>query len=189
MEASFGTIKLFAEPIDGAVKKALELGLLAAVGSMKLDIKFDLKNPRAVAYLDQYGAKLVTGLNETTRDDMRKLIAQAVEGGLSWTQLEQAISNQFSDYVKDVGRAYLIAMTEIGEAYSEGNLIVARELAAAGLTIEKSWSTAGAGCDKICAPNEAQGWIPVDERFQSGHDRPLGHPGCWCDMLTRVAEK
>ena len=77
-------------------------------------------------------------------------------------------------------------MTEIGDAYAEGNLIVAQELAAAGIEMEKAWSTVGDDkVSELCAGNEAQGWIPLEDAFQSGHQRPLGHPGCRCDLRTR----
>lgn len=188
IEVEQDTEKLFVGAIDAAVSKALEAGALAAIATLKVNLSFKLSNPRAVHYLNQYGAELVKGLNETTKDDLRSLISTAANEGWSWKQLEEEISGQFSDYIKTDGRAHLIAMTEIGEAFSEGNLIVNKDLQAAGLEIEKAWDPAGDGCTAICQPNADQGYIPLDQPFQSGHDRPLGHPGCWCDMLTRLVK-
>ena len=184
IEAEQATAKLFSEPIDAAVAKALQTVALAMIGDIGMDISFSLDNPRAVRYLDQYGANLVKGLGVTTESDLRGLISQATDDGWSWKQLEGAIGTQFSDYVNG-DRSHLIAVTEVGEAYSEGNYIVGKDLQDAGLDMEKSWDPAGDGCPEICAPNAEQGWIPLDEQFQSGHDRPLGHPGCWCDMFIR----
>jgi hypothetical protein len=192
-EVEQATIKLFAEPVGKAVAKALEIGGLAQIAELGLDIRFDLKNPRAKAYLDNYGARMVKGINETTKDILQTLIANATSEGWTYQQTAQAIIERFDEFA--VGRpqehidsrAHMVAVTEVGNAYTEGNLIVARDLKDAGLTVEKSWSTVGD--DKVsegCQVNEAAGWIPVDDEFPSGHQRPLRFPGCRCDLLTRV---
>jgi hypothetical protein len=83
-------------------------------------------------------------------------------------------------------RAHLVAVTETGNAYAEGQLEVAQELAAAGIEMEKAWITVGD--DRVtegCRENEAAGWIGLDDPFPSGHQRPLRFPGCRCDLLTR----
>lgn len=193
IEVEQDTEKMFIGAIDAVVAKSLEAGALAAIASLKVNLSFKLSNPRAVHYLDKYGAELVKGLNETTKDDLRSLISNAAAEGWSWKRLEEEIGDQFSDYMKRNGRAHLIAMTEIGEAFSEGNFIVAWDLQSAGLNMEKKWDPAGDGCVEICKLNadvapENDGWIPLDQQFPSGHFRPLGHPGCWCDMFTRLVK-
>lgn len=190
------TVKLFSAPIDQAVEMALSLGAAEMIGSLDVGISFNLSSPAAVRYLENYGARLVAGVNDTSKDIIQKLITQAVEEGWSYDRTAQALIEQFEEFA--VGRpqehidsrAHLIAVTETGNAYAEGRLQAAQELKAAGLDMEKAWDTVGD--DKVsdgCRANAAAGWIELDAPFPSGHQRPLRFPGCRCDLLTRVKNK
>lgn len=76
-------------------------------------------------------------------------------------------------------------LDEQGNTYIQRNLKDAQDLQSAGLEIEKSWSACSDGCD-ICKRNEAASWIPLDRPFPSGHQTPLAHDGCRCDLMTRM---
>jgi uncharacterized protein with gpF-like domain len=138
---------------------------------------------------------MVTKINDTTRDYLQTIITQATDEGWSYQRTAEAITDRYKEFA--IGkpqehidsRAHLIAVTETGNAYAEGNLIVAKDLQDAGITMEKAWSTVGD--NKVtaeCQANEDQGWIPLQDEFLSGHQRPLRFPGCRCDLLTRVKE-
>lgn len=191
-EVTLETVKVFSLPIDAAVAKALEYGGLAMIAELGMQLKFDLKNPRAVDYLREYGADLVKGINETTRDTLQTLITQAAEEGWSYKRTAEAIIERFEEF--GVGRpqdhidsrAHLIAVTETGNAYEEGNRIIAKDLQDAGVEMEKAWDTVED--DKVsagCQENEAAGWIKIDQAFPSGHQRPLRFPGCRCECRYR----
>ena len=188
------TKSLFEKPIDTAAQAALKSGASNLIAASGMNLSFDLKNPRAVKYLDQYGARLVTDINDTTRDYLQTIITQATNEGWSYDRTAEAITERYKEFAigkpqKHIdSRAHLIAVTEVGNAYAEGNMIVARDLQDAGVDMEKAWSTVGDGkVTAECKANEDQGWIPVDQEFQSGHMRPLRFPGCRCDLLTRIA--
>jgi hypothetical protein len=188
------TARAFERLIEEAVQAALTAGAQAAIADLRLDTAFTLKNPRAVEYLTNYAADRVAGVNDTTRGYLKTVITQAVEEGWSYQRTARAITDRYAQFAVGVpqehlqSRAELIAVTEAGEAYEAGSMIVAQDLAAAGLEMEKSWLAVrdGRSEDGICAPNAAQGWIPLDQDFQSGHSRPLGHPACRCTALTRM---
>ena len=191
-EVTMETVKVFSLPIDAAVAKALEYGGLAMIAELGMQMKFDLKNPRAVDYLREYGADLVKGINETTRDTLQTLITQAAEEGWSYKRTAEAIIERFEEF--GVGkpqahidsRAHLIAVTETGNAYEEGNRIIAKDLQDAGIEMEKYWSTVEDGkVSDGCKENEAAGWIKIDQAFPSGHQRPLRFPGCRCECRYR----
>lgn len=195
-EVEKATETLFSSPVEKAVAKALEIGALTQIASLGMKFRWDLKNPRAKAYLDNYGARLVTGINETTRESLKTLLGQAANEGWSYQRTAEAIMGRFEGFA--IGkpqehidsRAHLVAVTELGNAYTEGNLIVARDLAEAGLPVEKFWSTVGdEKTSEGCLENEAAGWIGVEEVFPSGHQRPLRFPGCRCDLYTRVKKE
>jgi len=190
------TSKYFIGPIEATVEKALKLGGMAMLGEMGMKVAFDLKNPRAVNYLRDYGAKLVTKINETTRETLQGLVTQGAEEGWSYKRTASEIISRFEEFA--VGkpqehidsRAHLIAITETGNAYEEGNRIVAKDLQDAGIEQEKFWSTVGD--DKVsdgCRENEEAGWIGIDEEFPSGHQRPLRFPGCRCLANYRMKKE
>lgn len=194
-EVEQATLKLFSAPVEKAVRTAVMIGALAEIANLGLDIRWDLKNPRAQRYLDSYGASMVTGINETTRDILQTLLGKAAEEGWSYQKTAEAIIERFEQFA--IGkpqahidsRAHLIAVTEIGNAYAEGTLIVARDLSDAGIGVEKYWDTVGDGnVSEGCTANEQAGWIDVNDVFPSGDERPLRFPGCRCDLLTRVKE-
>jgi hypothetical protein len=53
--------------------------------------------------------------------------------------------------------------------------------------MEKSWLTVNDDHVDVedCLTNQEQGWIPIEDTFQSGHMQPLAHPYCRCTALYR----
>ncbi len=123
-------------------------------------------------------------IDETTRARLKTIIEAGLEDGQNYQKIARAIrqSGVFSR-----ARAKTIAVTEIGNAFSQGTLAGAREIAARGEDVEKSWMSQGDCCD-VCDGNTEQGWIDVGSSFQSGNDAPLAHPNCRCALLTRVVQ-
>ncbi len=177
-----------------------ELGLLLGAGALAAALgvepekAFSLKNPRAVAYLEQHGAALVTKINEETRAQMKTLVTQAVDEGWSYTRTAKAIKEKFDGFaglkpqhhIRD--RATLVAVTEAGQAYEEGSRIVALGLGDSGIPMQKYWRTSGD--DRVsqgCIDNQAKGWVEMEALFPSGHARPLRFPGCRCSAKYRRA--
>ena len=196
INVSAGTIRLFADPLERAAAAAMLNGAGAFIAEMGAALSFDLANPRAVAYLEQYGADLVKRIDETTRDNLQAIISQGASEGWSHSKISQAIIAKYSDFA--VGRpqahirsrAHLIAVTEVGNAYEQGADIVARDLQGRGVQLEKKW--AGPRDDRTsndCLGNMDEGWIDFDTAFSSGKHRPLNHPGCRHTLLTRRKRK
>jgi hypothetical protein len=76
-------------------------------------------------------------------------------------------------------RAELIANNEMRRAMSEGEKQVMQSRGAQ----YKTWQThADSKVSDGCEANQAQGPIPIDEPFQSGHDTPPRFPGCRCTV-------
>jgi len=178
--------------LGAAVGAALGAGAESVPAQFSLVGSFTLDNPAAVGYADDYAAELVTKVNQTTRDGIRRLVTEAVADGWSYDRLADAIKSEFEGFhspkpqqhIRD--RATLVAVTEVGNAYEAGTRGMAQQLADAGLAMEKSWLTVGD--DRVsedCQSNADAGWIPIDDTFPSGDDRPLSHPGCRCTVLYR----
>lgn len=181
-QASSETAEDLATAIDDAVSAAFGAGADAAYAALNIEGAFDLANPRAVAYLDGYGARQVTKIDDTTRDALRSLISQAVEQGQSYGELAKEIRRRFDGFSRD--RALVVATYETGMAYEAGNRAGAAILRDAGVALEKSWKTVGDGrVDPHCSSNAGAGWIAFDQPFPSGDMHPLSHPRCRCVCL------
>ncbi len=192
--AEEATEGIFEDILIAAAAEGLALGAAEASRNFLIELSFNLENPRAVAYLDEYGAELVASIDETTRGYIRTIVSQGVEEGWSYNQMAAAITKRYAEFA--VGRpqlhidsrAHLIAITEIGNAYEAGNAIVVEDLQDSGLQMEKFWQTVNdARVDPECQADQDAGWIPKGDAFPSGHMRPLAHPGCRCTALYRRA--
>ena len=126
-----------------------------------------MDNPRAVYRIDQ-----------VTRDGVRSLVAQAIDGGWSNDRLAQALRDA---YAFSTERAELIATTETAFADESGSMIAYRQ---SGVVVGKRWLVGNQPvvCE-ICADNAAQGVIPLGKEFNSGHDAAPAHPRCRCTIL------
>jgi len=125
-------------------------------------------------------------ITDTTRDLIRDKIANGLADNIG----TQAIIDSIEEEGFSEDRAELIAQTEIGNANSAGALIGYQGAAESGIRVKKAWLTTGdAKVDSdICKANEDQGPIDLDDNFQSGHSKPLGHPRCRCSLIPVVVE-
>jgi hypothetical protein len=129
--------------------------------------------------LEQIGSDL----DKTTVDEIRTILVNGLEA-------EKPFSTIIAE-IKQAGafsrqRAETIAVSEIGNAFSQGTLGAAKDVAADGVVMEKSWLAEDEPCP-ICEENANADWLDVDEDFPSGDDAPLAHPNCLCALLVRRA--
>jgi hypothetical protein len=196
-KAEAATSSAMAKALTDLVSGCLEVSVVAQAAEIGISLSWVLKNPLAVAYIKEHGADLVAGINQTTKDYIRKVIADGVANGDSYDKIAKAITDRYASMAAGRPQAHIdsrahgIVVTEAGNAFEEGNAIVAKELQDAGLTMEKFWQSVDDDlvCSAECEANQAQGWIPFDEDFQSGHPHPLAHPYCRCTALYRRKAK
>ena len=184
-QAALETLELFVGPISMQTEKALLAGAKGTIADLALDTSFELGNPRALTELRATAAARVAGINATTRDDIRAIIADGVAQRHSYSAIARDIKAKYSRFAVGsplehiASRAELVAVTEIGDAYEKGSRAVVDRLTAAGLEMEKQWLDVGdRRVDPVCVGNSSEGWIPVGQAFASGHDLPTAHPGC-----------
>lgn len=187
------TDTLWLDTLTEMMGNGLALGAAQVIADLEVDYAFQLSNPRAVAYIEQNGALRVAGINDTTQSAIRNIVTQGTREGWSYDRVAREINRQFTEFA--VGRpqehiksrGHLVAITEMGNAYEAGSAVVIDDLQAAGLEMEHKWLTVGD--DRVsdgCRENQAEGWIPYSQAFQSGHARPLRFPGCRCTLLYRM---
>lgn len=194
-QSELETLRLFEVPLNQAVLDAMASGSRNLLAELGVGIDFSLQNPRAVAYLEEHGAKLVTRINETTRNKIQSLVAAGAERGLSYSQIAKEIVAAYKEFAIGKpqlhidGRAHLIAITEVGNAYKEGEYQVVRGALEVGVQMEKQWVTMGDNrVSEECLKNELDGWIPAEKEFSSGDLHPLRFPGCRCDIHYQIVK-
>jgi hypothetical protein len=186
------TSMAFIDPMDRAAYSAFVIGGYSLIGEIGIPLTFNLANPRATAFLRNYGARGITQINETTRQTIHDILVRGSEQGWSYDKTAKAISTRFTEFA--VGRpqehirsrAHLVAVTETSNAYEQGNFEASLQLQEHGIEQEKMW--VNVGDDRVsdgCLANTAVGWIPITFAFPSYHMRPPRFPGCRCHAQYR----
>ncbi len=131
-------------------------------------------------YLSDHSLTKLTGdFDATTVQRMRNALADAYDSGADYEGLVDAVKAEYAGF-NDV-RAGMIAQTEMNAAYNAGRKQLGLDM---GFN-EKAWNPDGSACLEICIPNVMDGWIGMDEDFESGDDSPPGHPNCDCSLDVR----
>lgn len=155
-----------------------------------------LPNLRAQEYAEKHAAEAVTQINDTTRKEIARIVSDGVKSGSSYNDIAKAIKDKFEGFAVPMpqkhvpNRAVLVAVTELANAYCEGNAQVGDYLQDNGVKMMKAWQTLED--DRVsdgCKENERAGWIPIGEDFPSGHMHPPRFPGCRCDFLQDILEE
>lgn len=188
--AAAATVESMFDPLQAAMQAALQQGATNTIANVGVDIAFNLRHPRAEAYLLDHGYGLISQIDGTTRGNLATIINEGIREGWSYNRIAREITSLYSFMGAEKpqehidSRAHLIAVTEIGNAYEAGSALIVRDLQDAGLQMEKKWLTVGD--DRVsagCRSNQAEGWIPFAQSFSSGHQHPLRFPGCRCTTL------
>jgi len=85
-----------------------------------------------------------------------------------------------SDYVLGSDRAVMAARYEASRAYFRG-----LQDAVSGRNYHKAWITSSMEPCNDCIDNEGQGYIPVDQVFESGDIFPAAHQNCMCGIAMK----
>lgn len=155
-----------------------------------------LPNLRARAYAKKHAAEAVTQINDVTRKEIARIVSDGVKSGASYNDIAKAIKSKFEEFAVPMpqkhipNRAVLVAVTELANAYCEGNAQVGDYLQSNGVKMMKAWQTLED--DRVsdgCKENEQAGWIPIDKEFPSGHMHPPRFPGCRCDFMQEILDE
>lgn len=118
----------------------------------------------AAQWLDEQGARLVTGVMQTTRDQLASFMADRVADGKTTKEIANDIRSHFASFPDD--RATTIARTEIGSAYLHATVTTG---IAAGVKKVQLLDGTGDEC------RERNGRI-ID--IQDAYKEQLSHPNC-----------
>lgn len=187
--SAFADTASFSDDMEKVIGEAYGEGMLHGAGKIGIQGNLDLDNPRAVDVVRGRGSQLVKGINAETKSQLTTLLTTAADEGWSYTRTAKEITGKFKGFsglkpqqhIRD--RATLVAVTEIGQGYVDGNREVYDLLRDSGIPMVKRWDTMGdSRVSDGCRENARAGWIHYDDTFPSGHMSPLRFPGCRCDL-------
>jgi len=133
----------------------------------------------ALEWAIRQGSKLITNINQTTREQIAQAVSDAIEEGAGVDNLSKAIRTEIMDMTRY--RSRLIARTETANALQAASLDAGTKLGAT----HKRWVADSLACP-ICAANASEGDIPIDQTFSSGDQRPAAHPNCRCALAYSI---
>lgn len=131
----------------------------------------------AADYADGKVDSLITGLEDTTIEDIAEAIAEGIEGRLGVPATADLIQEVVDGMT--TARAETIAATEMADAFGEAML---GKISDQGF----EWKRLVVSDDacEICLENADADPLPIDEDYPSGDDRPPFHPNCRCAVVA-----
>ena len=130
---------------------------------------------QAITYAGEHCATLVTQMDVETKRRLAQVVSEGIKNKRGVPGLARDIRGEFRHMRRY--RSEMIARTETNDALSQAFMDRAHDMKIEG----KEWVVAGGPCE-ICAENEAEGVVPIDQIFSSGHERPPAHPNCRCAL-------
>jgi len=177
------------DAITPEMRAAFREAGVTALAEVKFDTGPGIVNTldkNASAYAATHGADLVTRISESTRDDLRELISNAIDNGWSSQTLADGVEEMFAF---SEARSLMIARTELAFSHVQGNIAGYRE---SGMVEKKRWLVAQ---DNVCPRCEALDGktVGIDDEFHDDEededvDGPPLHPNCRCDILPVLEE-
>jgi hypothetical protein len=109
-------VKSYAQAVRASLGRAYDKTASLHLSSLRSRARVSQTDEEAAKWLDERGAQLVTGVLQTTRDELATFMADLVRQGKDKKEIADEIRTHFSSF-PDI-RATAIARTEIGEAYN-----------------------------------------------------------------------
>lgn len=123
----------------------------------------------------------ISSISANRLDELAQVLADALEAGDTAETLSQALAG----VLDDPAWSALVAQTEMTRAVSAATQAVYQ----ANNIGSQYWLTAeDQRVCQICADNEDQGAVPIDQVFSSGDAYPPAHPLCRCALAPAVGQ-
>jgi hypothetical protein len=164
---------MFALTFDD-IGKTIMVGATAAEKVYKIPTDLNPYSKAISVGARQHTAKLVKDVHQTTKDR----ISQAIENSIAKGEKLEEAKRRVADAINDTARAERIARTESVNAWTEGQLIYAKETGAE----TKEWELSFDPCE-LCLVAGSGDPIPLNQDFPGdGGNGPALHPNCRCGI-------
>jgi SPP1 gp7 family putative phage head morphogenesis protein len=156
------------------------------LGELAVEVDWRLINKAVYAWAKKYGAELVDGITNTSRQFVSEQLVTWIESGQPLDNLIDALTPMFGEV-----RASMIGVTEVTRSFAEGNIATWRE---SSWVTGKQWMT---GRDElvceICEPLDGQivelnsdGFTTEIDDEAIGLFAPPAHVNCRCYLQPFV---
>lgn len=150
---------------QGPIETAVTLGASEAASALGVAVSFAIPaSEAALARVTTHLNALGTGIENTTIEDVRRVLTHSLETGLDNTATREALGSLFDDYAD--WRLDRISLTETTAAYNQGAIGQYRD---AGVQLVKVID----GDDPLCSDANGAEWT-----LEQAENEPLGHPNC-----------
>jgi hypothetical protein len=190
-DADFGTLRDALLPhIEAVAKDGAKRGLkqVSTASKAEIDKMLSQANDDAVEWASERAGELIKGVEDTTKDGVKLLVARSLDEGWTNDELADALE-EATEFGEE--RAKLIATTETAFADIRGNRI---GWEASGVTSGRRW-VKGTDNIEVCDECEAMdgktadnGKPFVSDSGEEVEDAPL-HPRCRCDEEAVLADE
>ncbi|MFA5385784.1 MAG: phage portal protein [Eubacteriales bacterium] len=130
-------------------------------------VSFDVVNPTFIDWISEYGAERVKGINDTTKEALRKTLAEGIDAGESIPKLKDRVLGVMGE--AKTSRAEKIAKTETHNSVGKGT----QETYAAAGVKKKEWLTSIDGRERESHAAINHEVVDIDKQFGNG----LSFPG------------
>lgn len=154
---------LMASALDGATA-AMQRGTA-------LPVPLDALQTVAEEWASAYTFRLVSDINDNSRDALRRQLQNYYSGALDYDALLVSLQSSYSPV-----RAAMIAATETQRGYEQGINAYEDELRRNGVSVDRVWYTVDRDACPICLPNHGQ----LRERDGWSVNGIPAHPNCRC---------
>ena len=152
-------------------------------------ISFDVMNPKFLEWVREFGAGQVKGINDTTKEKLRKTLTEGIAEGEGIPKLRDRVSAVMTE--AKTSRALKIAKTETHNSVGAGT----RATYAAANVKQKEWLTSIDGRERESHAEINREVVDIDEAFSNGLMYPGDASGppeelvnCRCVMLPVLPE-
>lgn len=178
-------VEIFDEWADDEYREKIE-EVRDNVKGGELSENLTLPSYEADNYAKNRAAELMHAVTDTTKKEVRALFNEGWTNNWTQEEMTRAIKDKFSNFSEY--RAALIAQMETANAYEEGKLSQFRGFERQlGLT---GWKRSQTQHDSVVREshraNEAEGWIPSDQKFKATDTMRAPH-GFRCRCVTSFA--
>ena len=171
----------FTEFVLPRITETVKINGIDAMAEIGVDISFDITNPLVIKWIKKRCGDLIKEILDTTKDKLRKTLAEGIEAGESIPKLARRVSAVY-DEAKG-SRAIKIARTETINASNQGALQAYDQ---SGVIEKKEWYCAvdERTCEECSAIHREV--VGLHDSFSGGVGAPPLHCNCRCTILPVI---
>lgn len=153
-------------------ERELRAWMMRAARQAGADLSFDMLNPLIAPHLETFGGQRIVMINDTTRDAIKRALAEGVRAGEGAEALGRRVRDVFATASRS--RAVTIARTEVLRSSNWGATAAYR---ATGLVERREWLATPDGRTRDAHRLMDGQTVDIDAKFRAPGGEEADHPG------------